>query len=69
MRQRHRLNNWYCALCVCAFGLALDHVAWAQAPNETYDFNITKGIVEFGRGEKPGSEPLIRPHDSFALSS
>jgi predicted Zn-dependent protease len=28
----------------------LDHVAWAQVPNETYDFNITKGIVEFSRG-------------------
>src|SRR5688572_9765823 len=50
MRQRHGLSNWYCALCICALGLALDHVAWAQVPNETYDFNITKGIVEFGRG-------------------
>ena len=50
MRQRHGLSNWYCALCICAIGLVLDHVAWAQAPNETYDFNISKGIVEFGRG-------------------
>ena len=50
MRQRHGLSNWYCALCICVIGLALDHVAWAQAPNETYDFNISKGIVEFGRG-------------------
>ena len=50
MRQRHGLSNWYCALCLCVIGLALDHVAWAQAPNETYDFNISKGIVEFGRG-------------------
>ena len=30
--------------------LAFDHVAWAQAPNETYDFSMTKGVVEFGRG-------------------
>jgi tetratricopeptide (TPR) repeat protein len=50
MRQRHGLSNWYCALCICAIGLVFDHVACAQAPNETYDFNISKGIVEFGRG-------------------
>ena len=50
MRQRYGFNNWYRALCVCAIGLVLDHVAWAQVPNETYDFSISKGIVEFGRG-------------------
>ena len=50
MRQRHGFTSWYCALCICAIGLVLDHVAWAQVPNETYDFNITKGIVEFSRG-------------------
>ncbi len=50
MRQRHGLSNWYCALCICAIELVFDHVAWAQAPNETYDFNISKGIIEFGRG-------------------
>ncbi len=50
MRQRHGFTSWYCALCICAIGLVLDQVAWAQVPNETYDFNITKGIVEFSRG-------------------
>ena len=50
MRQRHGLSKWYYALCICAIGLMLDRVAWAQAPNETYDFNMTKGTVEFGRG-------------------
>ena len=50
MRQRHGFTKWYYALCICAIGLVLDHVAWAQVPNETYDFNITKGIVEFSRG-------------------
>lgn len=50
MHQRQGLSTWYCALCLCAIGLVPDHLAWAQEPNETYDFNITKGIVEFGRG-------------------
>jgi len=34
---------------VFAGWLMLVQVAWAQAPNETYDFSITKGTVEFGR--------------------
>lgn len=35
---------------MCVIWLALDNVAWAQVPNETYDFSIAKGIIEFGRG-------------------
>jgi tetratricopeptide (TPR) repeat protein len=36
-------------LWVCSAWLALLSVAGAQVPNETYDFSMTKGIVEFGR--------------------
>ena len=36
-------------LCLSTTWLALVPVAWSQGPNETYDFSITKGIVEFGR--------------------
>ncbi len=50
MRQRHVLSSWYWVLCNCVIGLVLVHNALAQAPNETYDFDMTKGIVEFGRG-------------------
>lgn len=60
MRQRQDFRKWYCALCLCAIGLVLDHLAWAQAPNETYDFNITKGIVEFGRGHYAQAADLFK---------
>src|SRR5688500_5814977 len=33
----------------CAAWLVLASAAGAEVPNETYDFSITKGIVEFGR--------------------
>lgn len=50
MRQQSGFSNWYRLVCAGAILLAFDHAAWAQLPNETYDFSITKGIVEFGRG-------------------
>ncbi|MEO8338445.1 MAG: tetratricopeptide repeat protein [Nitrospirota bacterium] len=49
MHQRSGFNNWYYVLCMCAIWLVLDHAAWAQAPNETYDFSMAKGTIEFGR--------------------
>jgi hypothetical protein len=50
MRQRDGFNKWYSVLCMCTLGLVVHHIAWAQVPNETYDFSISKGIVEFSRG-------------------
>jgi tetratricopeptide (TPR) repeat protein len=50
MPQRGGFASLYGVLCICSLWLAFDHIAWAQAPNETYDFSIAKGIVEFGRG-------------------
>jgi tetratricopeptide (TPR) repeat protein len=50
MRQRCGFNIWYGVLSMCVVWLTLDHVAWAQVPDETYDFSIAKGIIEFGRG-------------------
>ncbi|MGH9427386.1 MAG: tetratricopeptide repeat protein [Terriglobia bacterium] len=50
MPQPCGFTNWYAVLCACVVWLALDPVAWAQVPNETYDFSIAKGMVEFGRG-------------------
>lgn len=73
MRQRQGFNNWYCVLCMCAIGLVLDHVAWAQVPNETYDFSIAKGIVEFGRGHYEQAADLFEqarqvvPNDPEAI--
>jgi len=45
---------------MCAIWLVLYQVAWAQVPNETYDFNITKGIVEFGRGHYAQAADLFK---------
>ena len=73
MRQRFRFNHWYGMLCMCAIGLVLDHVAWAQAPNETYDFSISKGIVEFSRGHYDKAADLFEqarqavPNDPEAI--
>ena len=50
MRQRCGFNKWYVVMCMCVVWLTFDYVAWAQVPNETYDFSIAKGIIEFGRG-------------------
>lgn len=38
------------ALCVCVVWFAFESVSRAQIPHETYDFSMTKGVVEFGRG-------------------
>jgi len=50
MRQRLPPRTRRGTLWVCAAWLAYVCAAGAQVPNETYDFSITKGIVEFGRG-------------------
>ncbi len=50
MRRRSGFANGIGALCVCLVWFAFTPVSWAQIPNETYDFSITKGVVEFGRG-------------------
>lgn len=50
MRQRFRIRNCVGGLGLWAVWVVLAQPAAAQAPNETYDFSITKGVVEFGRG-------------------
>ena len=35
---------------VCAPSGSYSIIAWGQVPHESYDFAMTKGIVEFGRG-------------------
>ena len=43
--------------------------AWAQAPQETYDFTVAKGLVEFGRGHYEVAARMFeralqsKPHD------
>jgi tetratricopeptide (TPR) repeat protein len=49
MRLRYGFIHWYGLLCACTIWFTLIQVAWGQVPNETYDFSIAKGIVEFGR--------------------
>ncbi len=49
MRRRYGLITWCGTVFLCITWLALDDMAQAQVPNETYDFSITKGVVEFGR--------------------
>src|ERR1044071_3000019 len=73
IRQRYRSNHWYGVLCMCAIGLVLAHVAWAEVPNETYDFSISKGVVEFGRGHYDKAADLFEqarqavPNDPEAI--
>jgi len=50
MRQRFGLTNVCRILSLCILGIALHQPVLAQAPNEIYDFSMTKGVVEFGRG-------------------
>jgi tetratricopeptide (TPR) repeat protein len=72
MKQQGGFDNGYKALCVCILWLALEHVTWAQVPNETYDFSMTKGVVEFGRGHYDRAADLFeqarraRPDDAEA---
>lgn len=47
--RRSRLLASLHVVCL-SLSFAVDDSASAQVPNETYDFSITKGIVEFGRG-------------------
>lgn len=37
-------------LSICLSGIGLVAPSWGQVPYETYDFSMSKGIVEFGRG-------------------
>ena len=73
MRRRYGFNKWYGVLCMCAFGLVPHHAAWAQVPNETYDFSISKGIVEFSRGHYDKAADLFEqarqavPNDPEAI--
>ncbi|HEY7533973.1 MAG TPA: tetratricopeptide repeat protein [Nitrospiraceae bacterium] len=50
MHQRRKFLKCLAWFSICAAWLALGHTASAQVPNETYDFSIAKGILEFGRG-------------------
>ena len=50
MHERCAFRNCLGALCLWAVWVVLPQAAAAQVPNETYDFSMTKGVVEFGRG-------------------
>ncbi|MBY0248656.1 MAG: tetratricopeptide repeat protein [Nitrospiraceae bacterium] len=72
MRQRFGLTNSCGVLSLCILGVVLHQPVWAQAPNETYDFSMTKGVVEFGRGRYEQAALLFeqarqaRPNDTEA---
>ena len=50
MQRRRGFSKGCGALCLWVMSVAFHPVTWAQIPNETYDFSLTKGVVEFGRG-------------------
>lgn len=50
MSQRYGFRNCLEALFLWAIWAVLAQAAAAQVPNETHDFSMTKGVVEFGRG-------------------
>ena len=43
-----RLSCLLLSICLSAVGLVAP--SWGQVPHETYDFSMSKGIAEFGRG-------------------
>ena len=49
MCRQSALSHCLGALIFLAVWIVLAQAAPAQVPNETYDFSITKGLVEFGR--------------------
>jgi tetratricopeptide (TPR) repeat protein len=58
--------RWSCLLLsVCLSLVCLAAPSWGQASHETYDFTMSKGIVEFGRGHyEPAAQMFERARNA-----